>query len=243
LASISSIPIWLDSGHACGYLEDRQARSGFVHPSVEMDTPLYSQLIAQGFRRSGDHVYKPYCDACQACVPTRLPVMAFQPDRKQQRCIKRNAQTRVVVKNAEFDARHFRLYQRYLSARHDKPGESAETTPDDYINFLGSNWCDTLFVEFLIGGQLAAVAVVDVVSDGLSAVYTFFDPDFAGYSPGVYAVLWQIETAKQWGLTYLYLGYWIKDCRKMRYKIDYQPLTGLIDGQWKAISNHTFTED
>ncbi|AMK76079.1 MULTISPECIES: arginyltransferase [Methylomonas] len=239
---MSSIPIWLDSGHACGYLDDRIARSGFVHPSLEMDTPLYSQLIAQGFRRSGDHVYKPYCESCQACVPTRLPVSAFRPDRKQKRCAKRNTQTRVVVKDAEFDPRHFRLYQRYLNARHDKPGEEP-TSPDDYIKFLGSSWCDTLFVEFLIGGQLAAVAVVDVVSDGLSAVYTFFDPDFADYSPGVYAVLWQIETAKQLGLEYLYLGYWIKDCRKMRYKIDYQPLTGLLDGQWQAISNHTFTED
>ncbi|NOV32615.1 arginyltransferase [Methylomonas sp. ZR1] len=240
---MSSIPIWLDSGHACGYLDYRLARSGFVHPSVNIDTTLYSQLIAQGFRRSGDHVYKPYCEACQACVPTRLPVALFQADRKQKRCIKRNAQTRIVVKNAEFDPRHFRLFRRYLSARHDKPGEDTEITPDDYIKFLGSSWCDTLFVEFLIGGQLAAVAVVDVVADGLSAVYTFFDPDFADYSPGVYAVLWQIETAKQMGLPYVYLGYWIKDCRKMRYKIDYQPLTGLINGQWQFISNQTFNED
>lgn len=240
---MTSIPIWLDAGHACGYLDDRVSRSGFVHPSVGMDTPLYSQLIAQGFRRSGDYVYKPYCEACQACVPTRLPVAAFQPDRKQKRCQKRNAQTRVVVKAAEFDPRHFQLYQRYLNARHDKPGADAGTTPDDYLKFLGSNWCETMFVEFLIGGQLAAVAVVDVVADGLSAVYTFFDPEFADYSPGVYAVLWQIETAKQLGLEYLYLGYWIKDCRKMRYKIQYQPLSGLIGGQWQAISNQTFNED
>jgi arginine-tRNA-protein transferase len=240
---MNSIPIWLDNGHACGYLDDRIARSGFVHPSVQMDMPLYSQLIAQGFRRSGDYVYKPYCDACQACVPSRLPVSAFQANRKQKRCAKRNALTRVVVKDAKFDPRHFRLYQRYLRARHDKPGEDANVTPDDYLQFLGSTWCDTMFVEFLIGGQLAAVAVVDVVTDGLSAVYTFFDPNFADHSPGVYAVLWQIETAKQLGLTYLYLGYWIEDCRKMRYKIDYQPLTGLLDGQWQTISKPTFTED
>lgn len=239
---MNSIPIWLDSGHACSYLDGRLARSGFIHPSVTMDTPLYSQLIASGFRRSGDHVYKPYCEGCQACVPTRLPVALFQADRRQKRCGKRNAQTRVVIKAPEYDPRHFQLYQRYLGARHDKPGEEP-TSASDYIKFLGSSWCDTLFVEFLIGGQLAAVAVVDVVTDGLSAVYTFFDPVFADYSPGVYAVLWQIETAKHLGLEYLYLGYWIKDCRKMRYKIDYQPLTGLIDGQWQAISKQTFTED
>jgi arginine-tRNA-protein transferase len=237
-----SLPLWLSVEHACGYLEGRLSQSGFVHPSVDMDTPLYSQLIAQGFRRSGDHVYKPYCQDCRACVPTRLPAHAFRPDRKQKRCAKRNAQTRVVIKDADFDPRHFQLYQRYLNARHDKPGEEP-TSPDDYIKFLGSSWCDTKFVEFLIGGQLAAVAVVDVVADGLSAVYTFFDPDFADYSPGVYAVLWQIETARQLGLEYVYLGYWIKDCRKMRYKIDYQPLSGLISGQWQTISTQTFNED
>ena len=235
---MTSIPIWLGAEHACGYLGGRQSRSGFVHPSVAMDGGLYSQLIAQGFRRSGDHVYKPYCHGCQACVPTRLPVALFQPDRKQKRCAKRNALTRVVIKAAEFDPRHFELYQRYLGARHDKP-DASPTSEDDYLNFLTSSWCETLFVEFLIGGQLAAVAVVDIVSDGLSAVYTFFDPDFADYSPGVYAVLWQIETARQWGLEYLYLGYWIADCRKMRYKIDYQPLSGFIDGQWQALSKPT----
>ncbi len=239
---MSSLPLWLSPAHACSYLDDRQSRSGYVHPSVDIDTPLYSQLITLGFRRSGDHAYKPYCEGCQACVPTRLPVAAFEPDRRQKRCLKRNAQTRVLIKDADFDPRHFNLYQSYLSARHDKPGEEP-TTAEDYIKFLGSSWCETQFVEFLIDGQLAAVAVVDVVADGLSAVYTFFDPDFSDYSPGMYAVLWQIEAAEKMGLKYLYLGYWIKDCRKMRYKIDYQPLLGLIDGQWQAVSNQTFNED
>lgn len=240
---MTSIPLWLSADHPCGYLENRQARSGFVHPSVTMDTGLYSQLIAQGFRRSGDHVYKPYCQGCQACVPTRLPVAQFLPDRRQKRCAKRNAQTRVVIKNAAFDPRHFQLYHRYLRARHDKPGDPVETTPDDYLNFLASSWCETLFVEFLIAGQLAAVAVVDVVADGLSAVYTFFDPDFADYSPGVYAVLWQIQTARHWDLDYLYLGYWIADCRKMRYKIDYQPLSGFIHCQWQPLTQPAIQED
>ncbi|WFP52313.1 arginyltransferase [Methylomonas sp. EFPC3] len=239
---MGSLPIWLDDEHACGYLSDRQARSGFVHPSVTMTPQLYSQLIALGFRRSGNYVYKPYCSSCQACIPTRLPVAAFAPDRRQKRCRKRNLDTRSVVKPAEFDPRHFDLYRRYLAARHDDPHKEP-IEPDDYLNFLGSRWCDTRFVEFLIGGRLAAVAVVDIVDDGLSAVYTFFDPEFADYSPGVYAVLWQIETAAQWGLPYVYLGFWIEDCRKMRYKIEYQPLQGLIRDRWQPLSNHTINEE
>ncbi|ANE54723.1 arginyltransferase [Methylomonas sp. DH-1] len=239
---MSSLPIWLDGARACGYLPDRQARSGFVHPSVAMTPQLYSQLIALGFRRSGDYVYKPYCPSCQACIPTRLPVASFKPDRKQKRCRKRNADTRSVIRPAEFDPRHFDLYRRYLAARHDNP-DKEPVSAEDYLNFLGSRWCDTRFVEFLIGGRLAAVAVVDIVDDGLSAVYTFFDPEFAEFSPGVYAVLWQIETAAQWGLPYLYLGFWIEDCRKMRYKIEYQPLLGLVGDRWQPLSNHTFNEE
>lgn len=239
---MTSIPLWLSAEQSCGYLDHRMSQSAFVHPEVEMDGQLYSRLIEQGFRRSGNHVYKPYCDGCNECIPTRLRAADFKADRQQKRCLKRNQQTRVVVKNAEFDPRHFDLYRRYVQTRHDKPGGD-EPTAEDYINFLGSRWCETWFVEFLIGGQLAAVAVVDVLDHGLSAVYTFFDPDFSDYSPGVLAVLWQIEQAQQLGLEYVYLGFWIKQCRKMRYKSQYQPLSGLINGQWQPISNHTANED
>lgn len=237
------IPLWLSAEQPCGYLDDHWSQSVFIHPEVDLDSPIYSRLIEQGFRRSGDHVYRPHCNACQACIPTRLAVKDFQAHRQQKRCLKRNEQTRVVVKPAAFDPRHFALYQRYLSARHDQSPNSTPTTPDDYLHFLGSSWCETWFVEFLIAGQLAAVAVVDVLDHGLSAVYTFFDPIFSDYSPGVYAVLWQIERARQLELDYLYLGFWIKQCRKMRYKSQYQPLSGLIDGQWQAICDHQTEEE
>jgi arginine-tRNA-protein transferase len=205
-----------------------------VHPDFELDTLLYSNLLAQGFRRSGDQVYKPYCTHCQACVPTRVPVTTFQANRKQRRCNRRNIHSQVVIKTAEFNERHFELYRRYQNARHDKTQET-DLSREDYLHFLASTWCETWFVEFLIEGRLAAVAVVDVLENALSAVYTFFDPAFNDYSPGVLAVLWQIEAARQHGLKHVYLGFWIADCRKMSYKTQYQPLEGLIAGNWQTI--------
>ncbi|WAR46731.1 arginyltransferase [Methylomonas rapida] len=230
-----SVPLWLTAEHPCSYLDDRLSQSAVVHPDFTLDDVIYSQLIAQGFRRSGDQVYKPHCKGCQACVPTRVPVKSFKPDRKQRRCLRRNANTEVVVKPPEFNERHFDLYRQYQLARHDK-NSANDISREDYLHFLSSNWSDTWFVEFLIEGQLAAVAVVDALENALSAVYTFFDPAFDAFSPGVFAVLWQIDAAQKLGLDYVYLGFWIKDCRKMRYKIQYQPLEGLIDQQWQPIS-------
>jgi len=233
-----SVPLWLTQKHQCSYFDNRVSQSVVVHPSFDINTALYSQLIAQGFRRSGDQVYKPYCEKCRACVPTRIPVMAYQNDRHQKRCLKRNAATTALIRPASFDPKHFELYQRYQSARHEKEGANP-ITQEEYIQFLSSHWCDTWFVEFTNTDQLMAVAVVDVLENALSAVYTFFDPEFDRYSPGVYAVLWQIEQAKHHQLDYVYLGFWIKDCRKMRYKIQYQPLEGLIGQQWQTVSENT----
>ncbi len=231
-----SLPLWLTAENACSYLDGRLSQSAVVHPDFDMDTALYAQLLEQGFRRSGSQVYKPYCNNCQACVPTRLPVAVFQPNRKQRRCSQRNKHTQVVIKTAEFNERHFDLYRRYQIARHDKT-QATEISREDYLHFLGSTWCDTWFVEFLIEGQLVAVAIVDVLENALSAVYTFFDPAFNDYSPGVFAVLWQIETARQHQLEHVYLGFWIADCRKMSYKTQYQPLEGLIAGKWQNIKS------
>ena len=233
-----SVPLWLTQEHVCSYFDDRLSQSIVVHPDFEMDTTLYTQLIAQGFRRSGDQVYKPHCNGCQACVPTRIPVNKYQADRRQKRCLKRNASTVATIRPATFDPKHFALYQRYQSARHET-GESIPIDQESYIQFLGSHWCNTWFVEFAIEDQLMAVSVVDVLDNALSAVYTFFDPAFSQYSPGVYAVLWQIEQAKRRQFDYVYLGFWIKDCRKMSYKIQYQPLEGLLGQQWQIISENT----
>lgn len=236
MAEIISIPLWLTEEHPCSYLERFKARSLVVDPKYTLDAAVYSQLIAQGFRRSGDRVYKPHCRDCRSCIATRIEVDKFQADRKQKRCIKANADTRISIKPAEFDNRHFELYRRYQSVRHTKDHPD-ESTPDEYLEFLGSDWCKTWFVEFTIADKLAAIAVVDVLDRALSAVYTFFDPEFSRFSPGVFAILWQIDQARQMDLEYLYLGYWIKNCRKMNYKNQYRPLFGLDGRDWRLITD------
>ena len=231
-----SIPLFLTEEHPCSYLDSHSASSTFVHPSFNLSTAVYSQLIAQGFRRSGDYVYAPHCSHCSECIAVRLPVAQFKPKRHQKRCLAKNADTQTVIKPAHFESAHYDLYMRYQKSRH-SDGSMAHSSPEEYMDFLGSNWCDTLFVEFLTEGKLIAVAVVDRLINALSAVYTFFDPDYSALSPGVYAVLWQIEWARQLKLDWLYLGYWIRDCHKMNYKTDYQPLQMLVNQEWREMRN------
>lgn len=220
--------------HFCSYLPDRIARSLYADTGLKMSVPIYSRLAEQGFRRSGDLVYRPHCRACRACVPMRIPVNRFVPDRSQLRNFRRNGDLEVIGKPARLDDEHYQLFQNYLTARH-ADGDMADSSPEDYIGFLGSQWAETIFFEFRRGGDLLAVAVVDRLDLGLSAVYTFFDPDQARRGLGTFAVLWQIGEARRLGLEWLYLGYWIGDCRKMTYKQRYRPLEAFVDGEWHAI--------
>lgn len=239
---MNSLPLWLTAESPCGYFDDRSSQSLVADPQFPLDSSVYAQLLALGFRRSGNQVYRPHCANCAACVPTRIPVNLFRADRKQRRCAKYNLRTRVLIKDAKFDERHFELYRRYQIARHGKQ-DADDIDREDFLQFFLSDWCNTWFVEFLIEGHLAAIAVVDHFDRALSAVYTFFDPAFNRYSPGIYAVLWQIDEAKRRGMDYVYLGFWIADCRKMQYKIQYQPLSGLIGDQWQTLSTTQTNED
>lgn len=226
-----SIPLILTPEHPCGYLEGKSAQSVFVHPSIKLTTSVYAQLLEQGFRRSGDEIYAPHCPQCSLCIPVRVPIEKFVPSRNQKRCIRKNLNTRCIIKPAVFEQAHYDMYLRYQAIRHND-GSMANTNPDEYLGFLGSSWCDTRFVEFSIKNQLAGIAVIDQFEKAWSAVYTFFDPKFSGYSLGVYAVLWQIEQALIQQKEFLYLGFWIKACKKMAYKSNYQPLQLFIDNQW-----------
>ncbi|MFA5984187.1 MAG: arginyltransferase [Methylococcaceae bacterium] len=229
-----SIPLVLSYEHECSYLEETTAQSMFVHPSFPINNAIYSALIQQGFRRSGDEVYRPHCTNCSACIPARIAVNDFNPSRNQNRCLKKNHQTLAVIKPPVFQADHYELYLRYQNHRHSF-GDMANSSAEEYLNFLSSQWCDTQFVEFFIDGQLVCVAIVDQLDNALSAVYTFFDPAYSSYSPGVYAVLWQIEQAKKLQKEFLYLGFWIESCKKMAYKNQYQPLQLLIEQTWKTL--------
>lgn len=230
-----SISLVSSPNHVCSYLDEQISRTVFVYPTNQLNVSVYSQLIAKGFRRSGDDVYVPRCPQCNACIPARIAVKQFKANRSQQRCQKKNSQTKVIIKPAVFEPAHYDLYLRYQQTRH-RGGDMAESSPEDYIQFLSSAWCDTVFVEFFINEKLAGVAIVDQLDNALSAVYTFFDPDFSDYGLGVYAVLWQIEYAKRQQKEFVYLGFWIKACQKMAYKSNYHPLQILRDGQWQTLS-------
>ncbi len=232
---MASIPLFISTPHPCNYLSGEQAQSAFVSPAFNVTTAIYSQLIAHGFRRSGDEVYRPQCSACQQCVPVRIPAHDFKSNRKQKRCWQANAETTAVMKPAVFETAHYEMYMRYQKHRH-ADSSMANSSVDDYINFLSSSWCETRFIEFSIAGELAGIAVVDFLGNALSAVYTFFDPKFSSFSLGVYAVLWQIEHAKSLDLDFVYLGFWIKHCQKMSYKTQYQPLQGLVNQHWQVLS-------
>ena len=173
------------------------------------------------------------CFQCSACVAVRIPVAGFRPRRSQQRCRKRNADDILVrIRPAQFDEEHYRLYQRYTGGRH-PDGSMAAMDETRYLEFLTTRWCETMFVEFHREQRLMAVAVTDRLPNALSALYTFFDPDFSAYSPGVYAILWQIDEARRNGLRHLYLGYWIAECRKMSYKQEYRPLEAWDGHGWR----------
>jgi len=229
-----SIPLFLTDQTPCSYLDKKNSQSAFVHPSFSLNTAIYSQLIEQGYRRSGNEVYTPHCPDCSKCIPTRIAADQFIATKNQKRCIKKNQNTSIVIKPATFEQAHYDMYMRYQKHKHGEGG-MADSSPEDYINFLASSWCNTLFVEFSIDGELAAVTIVDRLEDALSAVYTFYEPKFSSYSLGNYAVLWQIQHAKEMHLEFVYMGFWITDCRKMSYKTQYQPIQGFIEKKWQIL--------
>ena len=227
------IPLLLSMPQACSYLDGLASSSAFVDPDCGMDSQLYGQLLGAGFRRSGRLVYRPHCPECQQCLSLRLPVDHFEERRRHRRIRQKNRDVRLVSCNARLQAEHYQLFQRYTASRH-AGGGMAESTPAQYMDFLSADWSETLFVELRDKGRLLGVAVTDLVTDGLSAVYTFFDPDLSQRSLGTFAVLSQMSMARQLGLPYLYLGYWIRDCGKMAYKADYRPLQVFSSGQWRT---------
>lgn len=226
--------------HECNYLTDRKAGTVFVDPSASINVETYSQLAMIGFRRSGRYLYRPRCADCSACVPIRLPVANFKPSRAQRRIRGKNDDLEVRLCDKTFQQEHYDLYERYLQSRHPDGGMD-NTTPAKYESFLCCNWMDTEFIEFRLKGRLIAVAVTDVMMNGLSALYTYFDPDYSNRSLGVYAILWQIEYARQNNKRWLYLGYWIEESAKMSYKTSYRPYELLIDGRWKHFKHNVCT--
>jgi arginine-tRNA-protein transferase len=236
---LQRLQFYVTTPYKCGYLPSKLAQSLIASPQHLIDANVYSDLIQQGFRRSGNFVYRPHCENCQECVPVRVILKDFLPNRSQKRANKQHQNLTAIFMPVAFNAEHYELYAAYQKARH----ANAETEPDEkpdqdnveqYRNFLCQSNVDSLLVEFREKSQLKMVSVIDITLNGISAVYTFYDTNDTKTSFGTYNVLWQIEWAKSLNLPYLYLGYWIKNSQKMAYKENFNPLEKLVDSEWAS---------
>ena len=233
---LSALQFYLTAPYPCSYLEERAARSQVATPAFLITPSVYSELVRHGFRRSGTFTYRPRCDNCHECTPVRVEVDNFSTNRSQRRSWKQHQNLDITLHSLEDRPEYFPLYKRYQNTRH-RDGGMDQDSPEQYRSFLLQSHVDSILVEFREAGELRMVSIIDVLTDGLSSVYTFYEPDSNGSSFGTFNVLWQIELCRKLQLPFLYLGYWIQQSGKMAYKANFQPLQRLVHGSWKRFND------
>lgn len=232
-----NLRFFLTAPTPCPYLPGRRERKVFTSLDGAEAAGLHDALTNAGFRRSQNIAYRPSCEGCGACVSARVPVEAFTFNRRWRKIMSRNADLTRALRPAEATEEQFRLLRRYLNSRHAEGG-MADMTFADYAAMVEETAVHTHIVEYRYSdgpkrGELAGAALTDVLGDGLSLVYSFFDPDAGKRSVGNYTILDHIQQARAAGFAYVYLGYWIAGSEKMAYKAEFQPLELLLAGAWR----------
>ncbi|WP_168195188.1 arginyltransferase [Shewanella sp. SNU WT4] len=223
-----TVPIGISQIFPCSYLASQQEQLLVIQQSV---TPqLYERLMALGFRRSGQSIYQPRCPQCSACQPIRINSQQFTPSSRQKRNARKGSHLSWQIKHTPCDD-HYSRYEKYIRLRH-ADGAMFPPSLEQYQDFLICNWLEQLYIELYDGDKLIGVAVTDCTMNSLSAVYSYFDPDYEALSPGNLLILKQLAIAKQLAKDYVYLGYQIDANRKMCYKRQFRPYEILTTQGW-----------
>ncbi|WP_305463902.1 arginyltransferase [Photobacterium leiognathi] len=225
-----SLQVGLTPESECSYLPDEIEQLGVVIDHQWFSPEGYKLLIASGYRRSGQVIYKPMCNACSACTPLRIDCPAFVPSRSQKRQLAQMRKLHWELKT-ELDDNWFELYEKYIRIRH-STGSMYPANKEQFFDFVTAPWMATAFLHVYENEKLIAIAVTDVFADALSAVYSFFEPEHP-LSLGTLCVLFQIEFCRQSNRQWLYPGYQIDACKAMNYKTRFAPHQKLIGGIWQ----------
>jgi leucyl-tRNA---protein transferase len=226
---------YLTAPSPCPYLAGREERKVFTHLVGERAPELNNILTHGGFRRSQSIAYRPACEGCRSCVSVRVLAGEFRPTRSMRRIVKRNADVDSEMRRAVPTSEHYAIFRGYLDSRH-RDGGMADMTVLDYAMMVEDSHVETRIVEYRHAGNLVAVALTDVLGDGLSMVYSFFEPDEAARSLGTFMVIDHIARARRMNLTYVYLGYWVRGSGKMDYKARFLPQERLMPDGWARVA-------
>ncbi len=231
-----ALRIGLTPEHGCSYLPDEAEQLMVLLDDKHRNPVGYENLLVAGFRRSGNDLYRPHCQGCSACHSLRIPVRQFTASRSQKRIQHNNRDIRLVLSTQD-KPEYCDLFARYIHERH-HDGSMFPATRNQYDGFLLCDWLTPYFLEFRLNQQLLALAITDPLPHSLSAMYTFFDPAFAERSLGTLAILAQLELAQRMNRQWLYLGYQVDACRKMKYKTKFHPHELLCGHEWKSSSGN-----